>query len=84
MRDILWPTDTYTKKNRTDCWATDAAHVNGKYFFYLSVGGNTVGVVSSASPVGPWKDPLGKALIPSDMPDLPGDQVFIIIAGSLD
>jgi hypothetical protein len=74
MRDILWPTDTYTHKNRTDCWATDAAHVNGKYFFYLSVGGSTVGVVSSSSPIGPWTDPLHKALIPSDMPGLPGDQ----------
>jgi hypothetical protein len=34
------------------------------YFFYFSNGGDQIGVVSGPTPVGPWKDPLGKPLIP--------------------
>jgi len=39
--------------------------VNGKTTFYLyfANGGNGIGVLTSNSPVGGWKDPLGKALI---------------------
>jgi hypothetical protein len=40
------------------CWATDAAFVNGSYYFYLSAGGSEVGVVTSTSLKGPWRDPL--------------------------
>jgi hypothetical protein len=73
MVDVLQPTDTYIKKNFSQCWATDAAYRNGSYFFYLSIGDSDIGVVRSSSPVGPWTDPLGKALIAHDMPDLPGN-----------
>ena len=73
QRDILQPTDTYIHKNFTECWATDAARsANGSYYFYLSVGPTDVGVVTSQTPVGPWKDPLGKALIPDSL-KLPGN-----------
>ena len=64
QEDILWPTTTYAHANRTDCWATDAAERNGTFYFYLSVGGNDIGVVSGPSPKGPWHDPLGQAMIP--------------------
>jgi hypothetical protein len=51
--------------NASECWATDAASFpNGTTYFYLSVGPKQVGVVSSTSPTGPFKDPLGKPLIP--------------------
>ena len=46
-----------------ECWATDAAWVNGTYFFYVSAGGGQVGVMSSKSLAGPWSDPLGKPLL---------------------
>lgn len=52
---------------RAECWATDAAHANGTYFFYVSVGGTDVGVVSSPSPKGPWRDPLGKPLLSASL-----------------
>jgi arabinoxylan arabinofuranohydrolase len=56
-----------TEAERNECWATDAAYVNGSYFFYLSVGPNNVGVVTSDSVAGPWSDPLGHALLTSAM-----------------
>ena len=54
----------YENVNTTDeCWATDAAFVNGKYYFYVSAGGGEVGVMSAPSLKGPWTDPLGKPLL---------------------
>ena len=59
----LKPEQTYLKKPFNDCWATFGASKNGKYYWYFSAGQNDIGVVVSDSPVGPWTDPLGKALI---------------------
>jgi len=59
----LKPEQTYLKKPFIDCWATFGASKNGKYYWYFSAGRNDIGVVVSDSPTGPWKDPLGKALI---------------------
>jgi hypothetical protein len=56
-----------TQGQRSECWATDGAYRNQKYYFYLSVGPNDVGVVTSDTPAGPWTDPIGKALLSSDM-----------------
>jgi arabinoxylan arabinofuranohydrolase len=50
-------------KQTNECWATDAAFVNGKYYFYVSAGGGEVGVMSAPSLKGPWTDPLGKPLL---------------------
>jgi len=63
----LKPEETYYGKPLTSCWATDAAYRNGKYYFYFSVGVTNVGVVESSSPTGPWKDALGKALLPDSL-----------------
>jgi len=63
----LKPEDTYYGKPNNSCWATDAASRNGKYYFYFSMGRTNVGVVVSDSPTGPWKDPLGKALLPENL-----------------
>lgn len=58
------PEDTYYGKPWDQCWATDAISKDGKFFFYFSRGPKEIGVVTSDTPVGPWKDPLGKPLIP--------------------
>ena len=60
------PNSTLSWDNVTDeCWATDAATVNGTTFFFLSVGPMQIGVVASPSgPIGPFVDPLGAPLIP--------------------
>ncbi|CAM5600320.1 family 43 glycosylhydrolase [Streptomyces aurantiogriseus] len=44
-------------------WAPTMAEKNGKYYFYYSADTN-IGVAVSDSPTGPFKDPLGKPLIP--------------------
>jgi arabinoxylan arabinofuranohydrolase len=63
----LRPEDTYYRKPSNTCWATDAMTRNGKYYMYFSMGVTDVGVVVSDSPTGPWKDPLGKPLLPANL-----------------
>eukprot|EP01047_Picozoa_sp_COSAG01_P001577 COSAG01_NODE_36_length_34092_cov_26.350032_30_plen_73_part_00 len=50
---LKWDTQT------SECWATDAAFVGGRYYFYVSAGGGQVGVMSAPSPKGPWTDVSG-------------------------
>lgn len=51
----------------TQSWAPAAAHkvIDGKdkFFLYFANNASGIGVLSSDSPVGPWVDPIGKALI---------------------
>jgi beta-xylosidase len=66
LESTIKPADTLswsTPGEQTECWATDGAYRNGKYYFYLSVGAASVGVLESDSPTGPWKDPIGKPLL---------------------
>lgn len=55
-------------------WAPAAVHkkINGKekFFLYFANNANGIGVLTSDSPVGPWKDPLGKPLISRDTPNV--------------
>ena len=48
-------------------WAPCAAHktIDGKekFFLYFCNGGNGIGVLTADSPIGPWKDERGRALI---------------------
>lgn len=66
-RSILNPNDTYIGKDFTQCWATDAAFKNGKYYWYFYEGNEQTGVVVGDTPVGPWKDLLGKPLLTSNL-----------------
>lgn len=54
-------------------WAPAAAHkkINGKdqFFIYFANGGNGIGVLTSDSPIGPFVDPLGRALISRSTPN---------------
>jgi arabinoxylan arabinofuranohydrolase len=60
---VLKPEQTYWGKPLSSCWAGDAIGHNGKYYYYVSVGPNEIGVVGGDTPAGPWKDPLGKPLV---------------------
>lgn len=62
-RSVLKPQDTYIGEPFTGCWATDVGRSNGKYYWYFSEKNQQAGVVVGDSPVGPWKDPLGKPLL---------------------
>ena len=52
------------------CWATDAAYKNGKYYWYFSTGDWGVGVGVGDTPYGPFKDALGEALVDYKTPPL--------------
>ena len=67
LRYRLSPAQTYMGRGFSDCWATDAARRGGRYFWYLSEGNRRTAVVSADSPVGPWRDTLGRPMIESDM-----------------
>jgi beta-xylosidase len=55
-----------------DAWASQAIERNGKFYWYVAVShaaipGKAIGIAVSDSPIGPFKDALGKALITNDM-----------------
>ncbi|NOU98601.1 family 43 glycosylhydrolase [Paenibacillus planticolens] len=57
----------------SNAWAPAAAHktINGKekFFLYFADSANGVGVLEADSPIGPFHDPLGKALISRNTPN---------------
>ncbi|MBP2629636.1 MAG: arabinoxylan arabinofuranohydrolase [Firmicutes bacterium] len=57
-------------------WAPSVAHkvINGKdkFFLYFADSASGIGVLTAGSPIGPWTDPLGKALITSNTPGIAG------------
>jgi len=57
------PEDTYYGRPDSSCWAVDAIERNGKHYVYFSRGPREIGVVMADSPVGPWRDPLGKPVV---------------------
>lgn len=63
-----------------DAWASQIIERKGKYYWYVTVRHNdtkpgfAIGVAVGDSPLGPFKDALGKALITNDMTtDTPND-----------
>lgn len=55
-----------------DAWASQVIEKNGKFYWYVTVShktipGKSIGVAVSDSPIGPFKDALGKALVTNDM-----------------
>jgi arabinoxylan arabinofuranohydrolase len=97
LESIIPPTPMKWDPNPDECWATDAAWTAGKYYFYVSAGPGTVGVMVADSPKGPWRDPIGKALMSAELGksmgatfrdpcvfNEPGTADFYIIAGVFD
>lgn len=75
----LRPEDTFLGKN-AECYATDAAERNGKYYFYYSRAQSCTGVaVSENGPAGPYIDPLGKPLLPAGLADTPSYDPTVFI-----
>ena len=57
---------------KADAWASHVVERNGKFYWYATVGHNTipgfsVGVAVADSPIGPFKDARGSALITNNM-----------------
>nr|WP_150267551.1 carbohydrate-binding protein [Paenibacillus tepidiphilus] len=57
-------------------WAPSVAvkKINGvdKFFLYFANGASGIGVLTANSPVGPWTDPLGKALVTNSTAGMSG------------
>lgn len=65
---VLRPEDTFIGKWE-ECYATDAAERNGKYYLYFSQQQYCTGVAVADRPEGPYKDALGKPLLPPGLVD---------------
>lgn len=66
-RSRLKPEHTYIGKPYTSCWATDVGYKNEKYYWYFSEANKQTGVAVGNTPVGPWKEALGKPILTSDL-----------------
>ena len=64
---VLKPEDTFLKRPFDMCWAGFGASKHGKYYWYFSAGPTEIGVVMADAPAGPWRDPLGKPLVPKGL-----------------
>lgn len=64
IEDIGWAAD--------DAWAVDVVYRNGLYYMFFPVDKKYIGVATSTSPAGPFRDAIGKPLVRSDMPNAPG------------
>lgn len=69
LESVLKPEDTFIGRPSDQCWATFGVERGGKWYWYFSDGPEQIGLMTSDSPVGPWKDPLGVPLIPKGMYD---------------
>ncbi|PJI10451.1 MULTISPECIES: carbohydrate-binding protein [Clostridium] len=60
----------------SNSWAPAVTHkvINGKekFFLYFANSGGGIGVLTSDSPIGPWKDPIGRPLITGSTPGASG------------
>jgi beta-xylosidase len=64
VKDFTWAKD--------DAWASQVIERNGKFYWYVAVEhatipGKAIGVAVSDSPLGPFKDARGTALVTNDM-----------------
>ena len=55
--------DNYIGADSPDCWAADATERNDKFYFYFSDRVRGIGVMSAPTPIGPFTDSLGEALV---------------------
>lgn len=68
LESVLYPTNLYMG-NSTKCFAGHGIERNGKWYWYFSDYIHSIGVAVSDSPKGPWKDALGKPLLPPGIID---------------
>ncbi len=75
------PYNTFPWAAGNNAWAPQAVARNGKFYLYVPIagagGGMTIAVAVADTPYGPFKDPLGKALVSSGTSDDIDPTVFI-------
>ena len=62
----------WAKNSWAPAIATKKINGNDKFFLYFADSANGIGVLTSDSPVGPFVDPIGKALISRSSPNIKG------------
>ena len=68
FESMLHPENTYI--GETDkCFAGHGVEKDGKWYWYFSDFVKSTGVATSDSPKGPWKDALGKPMLPEELTD---------------
>ncbi|MEN9308781.1 MAG: hypothetical protein RL173_2713 [Fibrobacterota bacterium] len=66
-RGIIATLKNFTWGPQTNgAWAPQTIQRNGKFYFYAPLHGKGIGVLVADNPYGPFKDPLGKALVSAD------------------
>ncbi len=78
LEAVVHPEDTFLGKC-DECYATDSAYRNGKYYLYFSHQQYKTGVAVSDHPAGPYKDALGKPLLTPWMVDTPSYDPAVFI-----
>lgn len=79
LETTIRPEDTFLGPCE-ECYATDAAQRNGKYYFYFSQAQNQTGVmVSETGPAGPYRDALGGPLLPPCLAETPSYDPTVFI-----
>lgn len=63
IKDIAWA--------KRDAWAVDVVERNGIFYMYFPVDKEYIGVATSTSPEGPFRDALGHPLVSRDMKNVP-------------
>lgn len=78
QESVFHPEDTYIGPTN-DCWATDAAEKNGRYYYYFSQGTQSTGVAVSSQPGKGFLDARNTPLLTTDLtPTRPYDpSVFV-------
>lgn len=65
----------------SNSWAPAVIERNGKIYMYFGNSGSGIGVASSTSPVGPFTDPRGSALITGSTPGASGPNMWLFDPG---
>jgi len=66
FESMLDPAETYMGKSN-DCWASHGIKRHDQWYWYFSQRSISTGVATARTPGGPWKDALGKPLLPADI-----------------
>jgi arabinoxylan arabinofuranohydrolase len=67
----------------TNSWAPQPALRDGTIYLYFGDGAAGVGVATSTSPIGPFEDARGSALVNSSTPGAPGPDIWLFDPGVL-
>ncbi len=66
LESTVRPEETYIGQSNS-CWAGHGIKNGNRWFWYLSNHHTDTAVLTADSPRGPWKDVLGKPLLPADL-----------------